>query len=135
MKDKLIIILLTIVLGGCDKLGFGEKSPKHDVAVFGNFLKDGENNNYYLIQCSKVSGGIFSEIFTEEDTISIGGQKYSNVIFARIEAENLKKDFNYINYAFQNEIRIWALGKFERKQIPGEESREFLVLENVIGIQ
>lgn len=131
MKELIVSLLISIMLISCDK---AEKPPKHDLTVFGYYLKEAQDK-YYLIQCSSIQGGLGKEIFSEGDSISIDGQIYHDILFAKIDQANLKEDFNYINYNFNRSVVLWVNGSFERKQVPGEGLREYLVLDNIVGIE
>ena len=131
MKKIAILLILSVLLIGCAGFGLDQNLPKRDMTVTGFYLKESQDQ-YYMIQ---KSGGRNIELFTESDTITINGKLYTHIFFAKLDPKNFRNGYDHLDYNFGYRVVMFVRGDFERKKVPGEGPKEYLVLENVVGIE
>ena len=131
MKKIAILLILSILLIGCAGFGLDQNLPKRDMTVSGFFLKESQDQYYMVYQFSNHG----KELFNETDTITINGNFYRDVFFVKLDPKNFRNGYDHLDYNFGNMVILYVRGDFERKKVPGEGPKEYLVLENVVGIE
>lgn len=129
---KLIALLACVVLWGFPGCELDPKYPKHDINTTALFLEEGQDK-YYLF--SGMDGHIKEYFNKEEDTITVNDTLYRYVFFAKIVREKLNKRYNNVPDYPLGQKQLFIKGGLVRKQVPGYGSREFLVAEDVVGVQ
>ena len=132
MKLLFRLLLLGTVLSGCPGWGLRQNLPRHDLRVSGFYLKDAQDPYYML---NLFGGRDVKAFFNEGDTANIDGVLYKNVFYARLDPKNFRNGYDNLNYNFGLIADLYVRGSFERKQVPGEGTKQYLVLENVVGIE
>jgi len=132
---KLTFLFLAVAFWSCklfpESIGKVDKSPKHKVRLNGTFIRE-VNEGYWLF--SKLSCDNKPEVY--KDTLTLDGTVYHQVFFAKIIPEKLDKDYKNLDLApCSPSIDVYAKNDTLRKQVPGFGDREFLVMENVVGVQ
>lgn len=129
---RFVILLSCVSLWGFPGCGLGPKLPKHDIRVHGQLIEVAEDN-YFLF---RGTGGTIREgHVSEKDTLTIGDSLHRFVFFAKIIPDRLSRDFNNIP-SFPTALHIlYVRGSFARQAVPGYGSREFVVVDGVVGVQ
>lgn len=131
MEKKILFLMAALFLTGCDLFRKIDRSPRHKTGMHGTFIGEG-GNNYYLftrLRCDSVPPEV------GRDTLTLNGRLYYHVFVAEIIRSKLDKDFRDMDFSpCGNAHEIYAKGDTVRKQVPGFGQREFLVVENVVGV-
>lgn len=71
----------------------------------------------------------------EKDTLRLGDSLYHFVFFAKIVPDKLSKDYKNIPSHPGALHFLYVKGNFSRKKLPGFGSKEFAVVEDVVGVE
>lgn len=135
---KILFLLLAGSLFGCrlfsESIGKAQSPPKSvRFTIDGTFIKK-EADDYYLF--SKLLCNSVKPPQVYHDTLTVNGELYHQVFFAKIISKNLDKDYRNMNFTFcAGTNYIYSKGDSVRKEIPGYGSRKFKVLEDMVGVE
>lgn len=128
---KILIYFSIMALSGCD--GNALKLPKYDVNILGYYIKKTSDDLYLFSRIQQCDD--LSEIAWHIDTLTVDGRVYHHVFFAKIVPEKLYGNLKNIDVELCESRQIISNGDTLRKQVPGYGNRQFLVVEDVVGVQ
>lgn len=126
---KILFCLSIMALLGCG----GEVPPKHNVRVFGSYIKETRNDLHLFSKFQQCE--VSQEEIPYQDTLSVDGKLYYKVFFVEIIPKKLHKDFKNLGMVPCSLRDIYSKRDTVRKQVPGFGERKFLVVEDVVGVQ
>ena len=106
--------------------------PKHDVSIFGYYIKEMGNDIHLFSKYNQCDGAHQGEAY--RDTLSVDGKLYDQVFFAKIIPNKLHKDFKNLGMKPCSSRQIYSRADSVRKKMPGFGERRFLMVENVTGV-
>lgn len=134
MKQLSFFVIL-FLLSACklfpEKIGKISIPPKHDVLTFGSYIKQ-VDNNYHIFSKHQCGDGYLESSFP--DTLTVNGKLYRQVFFVHIIPSKLDKDFRNLDIVQCSLREIYSKGDTLRKSVAGFGNRQFLVVENVVGV-
>jgi hypothetical protein len=108
-------------------------APRSEISVFGSFVMN-VGEDYYLFtkyqQCDEVR-----EVSSYNDSLTVNGRLYNQVYFVKIIPKNLHKDWNSLDMEPCSLRDVFARKDSSRQRVPGFGEREFLVIEDVVGVR
>lgn len=137
-KILLFFVGCLTLLNSCDLFRPVERPSKHDVLLFGSFIKE-VDNSYHLFSRAQENcnnGVSYAENAPYIDTLTVEGKLYRHVFFVQVIPAKLDKNYKNLENLVPCVLRdIYVDGDTLRKEITGFGTRKFLVAENVVGLQ
>lgn len=131
----LFFLSISIMISGCEYPVY--KLPKHDVSMFGSYIKE-VGNSYHLFSRAQENcnnGTTYAENAPFIDTLTVDGKMYRHVFFVQVIPKNLDKKAKNLDNLIPCVLRDIMANDSVRKEMPGFGRRKFLVIEDVVGFQ
>jgi hypothetical protein len=135
---KIFFCLIVVFLSGCnlfpEKIGKVGRGPKHDVSMFGSYIKE-VGNSYHLFSIGQqCDNPVYPEGTPYVDTLTVDGKLYRQVFFVQVIPKNLDKNAKNLENLVPCVLRDIMANDSVRKEMPGFGNRRFLVIEKVVGL-
>lgn len=125
---KLLVYFSIMLLSSCG----AEVGPKYNVLAFGSFIKE-VGNDFYLFSKYECDPVFANPLYL--DTLSVDSKLHHGVFFVKIIPQKLHKNFRNLDMVQCSLREIYSRGDTLRKQVPGFGERDFLVVDNVVGVR